>query len=164
MESSVGTDVKIVAGCSKRLDFSPAQPWRAETCHEPGRGSSDFPHFALRGTARLSFPVRIGRALFYGARSASKKAVWLLPFLHSEAASCASKGIVPATSPPFFSILVRTGPLPLLFLRLSQHRLKDRISVQHRFQRFCPDEEVPDVRRLPRNFSKPSFGFRESLQ
>jgi hypothetical protein len=136
MNLPCGADVKIVSGCSKRLDFSPAQPWRAETrlfpskaaasdpnmillsllvyivpgmapthwhaetCHEPGRGSSDFPHFAHRGTARLSFPARIGRALFYRARSASKKDVWLLPFLPSEAACCASTGESPGHPSP----------------------------------------------------------------
>ncbi len=113
------------AGCSKRPDFSPAQPrrlfhppalslprqplhpgtrlvpgkaaanyhfirggwddpncaqrshppthWHAETCHLPRRGPSGFPHFALRGAARLSFTARIGRAPFYRARSASTK-------------------------------------------------------------------------------------------
>ena len=27
----MGADVKNFAGCSKKFDFSPAQPWRAET-------------------------------------------------------------------------------------------------------------------------------------
>ena len=31
------------------------------TCHLPGRGPSGFPHFALRGAARLSFTARIER-------------------------------------------------------------------------------------------------------
>ena len=35
--------------------------------------ASDFPYFALRGAARLSFTARIGRAPFHRARSASKK-------------------------------------------------------------------------------------------
>ena len=51
----------------------PPTHWHAETCHLPGRGPSGFPHFALRGTARLSFTARIGRAPFYRARSASTK-------------------------------------------------------------------------------------------
>ena len=105
-----GQQENAPAGCSKRPDFSPAQPWRAETrlvpskaaasyhlirggwdypncaqrshppthwhaetCHLPGRGPSGFPHFALRGAARLSFTARIGRAPFYRARSASTK-------------------------------------------------------------------------------------------
>ena len=40
---------------------------------------SAFPHFALKGAARLSFTARIGRAQFYRARSASKKGTWPLP-------------------------------------------------------------------------------------
>jgi len=41
---------------------------------------SAFPHFALRGAARLSFTARIGRAQFYRARSASKKDGLAAPF------------------------------------------------------------------------------------
>ena len=40
------------------------------------------------------------------ARSASKKGTWPLPSHPSEAARCASTGIVPATSSPLFSILL----------------------------------------------------------
>src|SRR6266850_4409367 len=54
-------------------NVSPAHHWHAETCHLPGRGSSWFPHFTLRGAARLSLTARIGRAPFYRARSASTK-------------------------------------------------------------------------------------------
>jgi len=64
-----------------RAMFSPSHPLHAETCHKPGRGSSDFPHSALRGAARLSFTARIGRALFYRARSASKKDGLAVPLL-----------------------------------------------------------------------------------
>jgi hypothetical protein len=57
--------------CAQRSH--PPTHWHAETCHLPGRGPSGFPHFALRGAARLSFTARIGRAPFYRARSASTK-------------------------------------------------------------------------------------------
>ena len=57
--------------CAQRSH--PPTQWHAETCHLPRRGPSGFPHFALRGAARLSFTARIGRAPFYRARSASTK-------------------------------------------------------------------------------------------
>ena len=82
-------------------------------------GSDEFPHYA-RGVAalqnslylslgewpRLPFAARIERAHSYRARSASKKGTWPLPPHPSEAARCASKGIVPATPSPIFSILL----------------------------------------------------------
>ena len=43
---------------------------------------------------------------FHRARSASKECTWPLPSHPSEAARCASTGIVPAT-PPRFSILLK---------------------------------------------------------
>ena len=55
-------------------------------------------------------------------------------------------------------------PLPLRGIRLGQDWLEDGICVQYCFQRFCSDEEIPDVRCLSGNFSEPSFGFRESFQ
>ena len=85
--------------CAQRSH--PPTHWHAETCHLPGRGPSGFPHFALRGAARLSFTARIGRAPFYRARSASTKDGLAAPPYASEAARCASMGIVPAIPPPF---------------------------------------------------------------
>ena len=86
--------------CAQRSH--PPTHWHAETCHLPGRGPSGFPHFALRGAARLSFTARIGRAPFYRARSASTKdGLAAPPSYASEAAHCASTGIVPAIPPPF---------------------------------------------------------------
>jgi hypothetical protein len=47
----MGTDVKIIAGCSKRPDFSPAQPRRAKTRLIPGKAATSedrrryTPHF-----------------------------------------------------------------------------------------------------------------------
>src|SRR5437763_17077760 len=69
----------------------------------------------------------------------------------SEGARCASTGDSPAIPSPaggLFQHPARTGPSPLLFLRQSQDRLEDGICVQHCLQRFCPDEELPDVRSL----------------
>ena len=45
--------------------------------------------------------ARIERAPFHRARSASKEGTWPLPPHPSEAARCASTGIVPAIPPPF---------------------------------------------------------------
>src|SRR5438477_10008888 len=56
-----------------RATFLPAQPRRVETREFPGRGPSGFPHFALRGAARLSFTARIEGAHSDCAASASKK-------------------------------------------------------------------------------------------
>ena len=66
MESFVGADVKIVAGCSKRLDFSPAQPWRAETRLFPSKAAASDQNMILPsllvyiapGMARMSPPLR----------------------------------------------------------------------------------------------------------
>src|SRR5437016_11101711 len=71
-----GWDDPNCAQCSH-----PPTHWHAETCHLPRRGSSSFPHFALRGAARLSFTARIGRAPFYRARSASTKDGLAAPLL-----------------------------------------------------------------------------------
>ena len=51
----------------------PPTHWHARTCHQPGRGPSDFSHFALGGVARLSFTARIEGAHSDRAASASKK-------------------------------------------------------------------------------------------
>src|SRR2546427_868310 len=60
----------------------------------------------LEGVGRLPSTARIERAQFHRARSASKEGTWPLPPHPSEAARCASTGIVPATPSPFFSILL----------------------------------------------------------
>jgi len=63
------------------------------------RGPLLLPLF--REWPRLPSTARIGRAPFHRARSASKEGTWPLPLHPSEAARCASKGIVPATPPLF---------------------------------------------------------------
>ena len=70
------------------------------TCHLPWRGPSDS-STSPEGVGRLFFTARIERAPFHRARSASKEGTWPLPAHHSEAARCASTGIVPATPPRF---------------------------------------------------------------
>jgi hypothetical protein len=128
----------VLAGCSKRPDFSPAQPWRAETRLVPSkaaaschiiRGGWDDPNCAQHSThpalsaprralsrarafqfpiplfrewPRLPSTARIERVQFHRARSASKEGTWPLPPYPSEAARCASTGIVPATPSPLF--------------------------------------------------------------
>jgi hypothetical protein len=64
-----------------RATSSPATQWHAETCHEPVRGPSDFPHVpygeqpdypSLRASDEHSFIVRVLRA---------RRMVWLFPSL-----------------------------------------------------------------------------------
>jgi hypothetical protein len=50
--------------------------------------------------------ARIERPLFYRGGSASKETMPAASLSLSEAARCASKGIVPATPSPIFSILL----------------------------------------------------------
>jgi hypothetical protein len=57
----------------------PTTHWHAETCHYPGRGSSNPFYVSLREWSRLPFTARIERAPFHRARSASKKGTWPLP-------------------------------------------------------------------------------------
>ena len=95
-----GWDDPNCARCSH-----PPTHWHAETCHLPGRGPSGFPHFALRGAARLSFTARIGRAPFYRARSASTKDGLAAPLTPSETAHWASIGIHRAIPPPAGGLL-----------------------------------------------------------
>ena len=70
------------------------------TCHLPGRGPADSPT-APEGVGRLFFTARIERPPLYRGGSASKKNGLPTPSHSSEAARCASTGIVPATPPPF---------------------------------------------------------------
>jgi hypothetical protein len=88
-----------------RLSHPPTY-WHAETCQLPWRGPSDISCLSWREWPRLSFPARIERAHSYRARSVSKKGTWPLPPLSSQAARCASTGIVSATPNFFFSILL----------------------------------------------------------
>jgi hypothetical protein len=67
------------------------------------RGPADSPT-SPEGVGRLFFTARIERPPFHRGGSASKKNGLPAPSLSSEAARCASTGIVPAT-PPLFSIL-----------------------------------------------------------
>jgi hypothetical protein len=55
----------------------------------------------------LFFTARIERPPLYRGGSASKKNGLPAPSHPSEAAHCASTGIVPATPSPFFSILLQ---------------------------------------------------------
>jgi hypothetical protein len=61
--------------------FSPAHPLARRDVPYAQARVFQFSHFTFRGTARLSFPARIGRALFYRARSASKKDGLAVPLL-----------------------------------------------------------------------------------
>jgi hypothetical protein len=70
------------------------------TCHLPGRGPADSPT-APEGVGRLLFTARIEPPPLYRGGSASKKNGLPTPSHSSEAARCASTGIVPATPPPF---------------------------------------------------------------
>jgi len=122
MDSSVGADVKIVAGCSKRLDFSPAQPWRLfhppalslpkqslrpETHLFPSEGLPNSTYPSFKEWPRLPFTARIERAHSYCARSASKKGTWpLLPHPSETAALRESRGL---TGPS----LTLSSPLPV---------------------------------------------------
>jgi hypothetical protein len=85
--------------CAQRSH--PPTHWHAETCHLPGRGLLVFPTSpsgeqpdcpSLRASDEHRFIVRVLRA---------QRMVWLLPSCSSEAARCASMGIVPAIPPPF---------------------------------------------------------------
>jgi hypothetical protein len=71
------------AGCSKRPDFSPAQPWRAETRLVPGKAAANYPF--IRGgwdDPKCARPTRafLGRALReHGDRSSHPA-----PFQHPD--------------------------------------------------------------------------------
>jgi len=67
----------------------------------PGEGLPISYAFLGGSGRRLPFTARIERAPFHRARSASKKGTWPLPPHSSQAARCASTGIVPATPPTF---------------------------------------------------------------
>ena len=71
------------------------------------RGPSDSPT-SPEGAGRLFFTARIERPPLYRGGSASKKNGLPAPSHPSEAARCASKGIVPATPSPLFSILLES--------------------------------------------------------
>ena len=104
-----------------RANSHPPTHWHAETCHEPRRGPSDFPHFGLGGAARLSFTARIfpipyfsqgwlgrssiarvERAHSYRARSASRRTTRLpIPSFGGRALRehRRSSGSIPASAP-----------------------------------------------------------------
>jgi hypothetical protein len=82
----------------------PTQPSARQDALYPERGPSNSLYLPLGEWPRLPSTARIERAQFHRARSASKEGTWPLPPHPSEAARCASTGIVPAT-PPLFSIL-----------------------------------------------------------
>ena len=57
MESSIGADVKIFAGCSKRPDFSPARPTdQYAVLAGPNGSHRDFPH-AAEAIHRKKYPL-----------------------------------------------------------------------------------------------------------
>jgi hypothetical protein len=67
----------------------------------PGEGLPTL-YTSLKGSGRgCPCTARIERPLLHRGGSASKKGTWPLPSHPSEAARCASTGIVPATPPPF---------------------------------------------------------------
>ena len=156
MESSVGVDVKLIAGCSKRPDFSPAQPRRL--FHPPALslprqtlcpGTRLFPSKAATSDQNMILSSLLVISLGWG--------LIVIPLRAS------NEGLLRPRVARAKKI-ISLHPSPFLFFRLSQHRLEDGICVQYCFQGFCPDEEIPDVRCLAWNFSKPSFGFRHSFQ
>ncbi len=73
-----------------------------------GEGLSDFPT-SPEGAGRLFFTARIERPLFYRGGSASKETMPAASLSPSEAARCASKGIVPATPSPLFQHPARSS-------------------------------------------------------
>ena len=87
---------------------SPARPESAKTASSPWdalyprQGPSNSLYLPLGKWPRLPLTARIERAQFHRARSASKKGTWPLPPHPSEAARCASTGIVPATPSSLF--------------------------------------------------------------
>src|SRR5207302_8617014 len=83
-------------------NIPPTQPSARQDALYPGRGPSNILYLPLEEWPRLPSTARIERAPFHRARSASKEGTWPLPPHPSEAARCASTGIVPAT-PPHFS-------------------------------------------------------------
>src|SRR5437879_11650405 len=87
-------------------NIPPTQPSARQDALYPGRGPSNILYLPLVEWPRLPSTARIERAPFHRARSASKEGTWPLPPHPSEAARCASTGIVPATPSPFFSILI----------------------------------------------------------
>src|SRR6267143_2189029 len=87
-------------------NIPPTQPSARQDALYPGRGPSHSLYLPLGEGPRLPLTARIERAQFHRARSASKEGNWPLPFHPSEAARCASTGIVPGHPAPFFSILL----------------------------------------------------------
>ena len=90
--------------CAQRSH--PPTHWHVETCHLPGRGPSNSLYLPVGEWPRLPSTARIERAQSHRARSASKEGTWPLPPHPSEAARCASTGIVPATPSSLFIILL----------------------------------------------------------
>ncbi len=72
----------------------------------------------------MFFTARIERPPLYRGGSASKKNGLPVPLHLSEAARCASKGIVPATPPLFFSVL-----LPFAQLHRQRFPRKDAVKI-----------------------------------
>jgi hypothetical protein len=65
-------NMKTPAGCSKMLDFSPAQPWRAETRLVPNKAAAVFHPISKGWSGRSSIarvernkdPSKLARSLF----------------------------------------------------------------------------------------------------
>src|SRR2546425_2896610 len=90
-------------------NIPPTQPSARQDALYPVRGPSNSLYLPLGEWPRLPSTARIERAPFHCARSASKEGTWPLPPHPSEAARCASTGIVPAT-PPLFQHPVKVRP------------------------------------------------------
>jgi hypothetical protein len=81
--------------------YLPLEEWpRLPSTARIERGPADSPT-SPEGVGRLFFTARIERPPFHRGGSASKKNGLPAPSLSSEAARCASKGIVPTTPLPF---------------------------------------------------------------
>src|SRR5438046_2400600 len=89
-------------------NIPPTQPSARQDALYPERGPSLSLYLPLEEWPRLPSTARIEGAHSDRAASASKKDGLALPSHPSEAARCASKGIVPAT-PPFFQHSARSS-------------------------------------------------------
>jgi hypothetical protein len=130
----------MVSHCAQ-LSHPPTH-WHAETCHEPGRGPSDFPHFALRGAVRLSFTARIEGAHSDRAASASKKdglAAPLPPFRGRALHEHRRASSLPSHAPSKLACFSSPGMAPVLVpLRPSSEHLPIFYTSPKRRGRGCP--------------------------
>src|SRR5437016_11975611 len=111
------TQLSLYTGVAGRIptahNIPPTQPSARQDALYPERGPFNSLYLSLGEWPRLPSTARIGRAQFHRARSASKEGTWPLPPHPSQAARCASTGIVPATPPPFSASCYTFEPEPV---------------------------------------------------